>query len=108
MDVKKCTPTGYLFLLTQQISPSTTYFCWANKSSYLFSSAPFAPHRDGFFPATSVRRNQQADVASPAPHPSQADLPGDAPTPDLTAPGAASLPTSLLGVGASALPEDSS
>ena len=45
MKIKKPTPTSYLldylFLLAQQITPPTTYICWANKSHYLFPSTPF-------------------------------------------------------------------
>ena len=42
----------YLNLLAQQISPPTTYICWANRSLYLFSSACFLAMLDCFLPRT--------------------------------------------------------
>jgi len=50
VDVKKLIPTGYLLdylnLLAQQISPPTTYICWANKTGYIFFSfLPSPPAR---------------------------------------------------------------
>jgi len=36
LNYQNQTTTFHLFLLAQQILPSTTYICWANKSYYLF------------------------------------------------------------------------
>ena len=77
MEVKKHTPTGYLLhyllLLAQQIPLPTTYICWANKSHYLFSSAPFPPYTRCFLPCAFRSPSPRTRPALPKRPPS---LPG--------------------------------
>jgi len=69
VEAKKLTPTGYLLdylnLLAQQISPPTTYICWANKPGYLFFSFLPSP-----LARTRTRRRRLCLDSHPTPTPS--------------------------------------